>query len=53
MREWLDDFVYRTDLGPGIFLFGAAVSFFVAQLTVTYHAFRAARTDPVLALREE
>jgi putative ABC transport system permease protein len=53
MRSWLDNFAYRTDLGPEAFIFGSALTLVVAQLTVTYHAWRAARTDPVLALRDE
>ncbi len=53
MQGWLDNFAYRTDLGPGAFILGVALTLVVAQLTVTYHAWRAARTDPVLALRDE
>ena len=53
MRGWLDNFAYRTDLGPMVFLFGSLTTLIIAQLTVTYHAYRAARTDPVLALRDE
>lgn len=53
VRSWLDNFAYRTDLGPEAFIFGSALTLVVAQLTVTYHAWRAARTDPVLALRDE
>ena len=52
-RGWLDNFAYRTDLGPTVFILGAAVALIIAQLTVTFHAYRAARTDPVLALRDE
>ena len=53
MRGWLDNFAYRTDLGPLVFMLSAAVALIIAQLTVTFHAYRAAQTDPVLALRDE
>lgn len=52
-RGWLDNFAYRTDLGPLVFILGAGAALTVAQLTVTFHAYRAARMDPVLALRDE
>ena len=53
MRGWLDNFAYRTDLGPGVFVLGPLLALFIAQATVTFHALRAAQTDPVLALRDE
>jgi len=52
-RWWLSEFSFRIDLGPGIFLITALVTTTVAILTVMYHAFRTARTNPVLALRYE
>jgi putative ABC transport system permease protein len=53
MRGWLDNFAYRTDLGPLVFIFGSAIALIIAQLTITFHAYRAAQADPVLALRDE
>jgi ABC-type antimicrobial peptide transport system permease subunit len=52
-RWWLSEFSFRIDLGPGLFLITALVTTTVAILTVMYHAFRTARTNPVLALRYE
>ena len=46
MRGWLDNFAYRTELGPGVFVFGALVALVIAQTTVTFHSLRAAHTDP-------
>jgi putative ABC transport system permease protein len=51
--RWLDEFSYRIDLGPGIFIITALITTAVAILTVMYHAFRTARTNPVMALRYE
>ena len=53
MRGWLDNFAYRIELGPGVFLLGTLLTLAIAQATVAYHALRAARTDPVVALRYE
>ena len=53
MRGWLDNFAYRTDLGPLVFIFASAITLIIAQLTITFHAYRAAQADPVLALRDE
>jgi putative ABC transport system permease protein len=52
-RWWLKEFSSRIDLGAGLFLLTALVTTTVAILTVLYHAFRTARTNPVLALRYE
>lgn len=53
MDGWLNRFAYRTELGIGVFVLGALLTMVIAQATVTYHALRAARTDPVKALRYE
>jgi putative ABC transport system permease protein len=53
MRNWLDNFAYRIDLGPLMFLGAAAVALGVAWLTVAGIATRAARANPVHALRYE
>jgi putative ABC transport system permease protein len=53
MRRWLDQFTYRIDLGPGLFLLGAVIAFAVAMLAVSWQTARAARTNPVEALRYE
>lgn len=53
MSRWLDDFAYHITLGPGIFLLAGFGALLVALATVSYHAFRAANTDPVRSLRSE
>jgi putative ABC transport system permease protein len=53
MHQWLTDFAYRVDLGPGPFVGAAGAALAIAAVTVSYHAYRAARTDPTRALRSE
>jgi putative ABC transport system permease protein len=50
---WLQDFAYHVDLGPVPFAVAAIGGLSIAALTVSYHALRAARTDPARALRSE
>ncbi|UCE41443.1 MAG: ABC transporter permease [Candidatus Aminicenantes bacterium] len=53
MKGWLQDYHYRIGLGFPIFVLAAAISVLIAQLTVSYQAVRAARSNPVSALRYE
>ncbi len=53
MRGWLQDYHYRIGLGLPIFILAAAISILIAQLTVSYQAVRAARSNPVNSLRYE
>ncbi|GAB3324096.1 ABC transporter permease [Larkinella ripae] len=53
MSNWLNDFVYRIELGPGIFLLAMLITFVIATLTVGYRSWRAALADPVKSLRAE
>ncbi|GAB5518572.1 MAG: ABC transporter permease [Rhodothermales bacterium] len=50
-QQWLADFAYRIDLGPGVFLFASATAILIALLTVSYQAIKTARTNPVDAIR--
>ena len=53
MRGWLDGFSYRIDLSPMPFLIAGLTSLAIAWLIVGAHAFRAARANPIDALRYE
>ena len=53
MNQWLQDFVYRVAIDPGIFLLSAALALAVAFLTIGGHAVRAARANPVDSLKYE
>ena len=51
--RWLQDFAYRIDLHPVYFLLGGMLALLLALATMTYQALKAARTNPVDALRTE
>jgi putative ABC transport system permease protein len=53
MDRWLDDFAYRVELGPLLFVAAGLVALVIALATVSGQAFRAATADPVKALRTE
>jgi putative ABC transport system permease protein len=53
MERWLESFAYRVSLDPLLFLGAGLTALAVAGTTALYHALRAARSRPVLALRYE
>ena len=53
MILWLRNFVYRTDIGIGPFLFSALVMLGLTGLTVSYHAIKSAIARPIDSLRYE
>ncbi len=53
MRDWLNDFDARIDLGPAPFLAAGAIALAIAFGTVASHAIRVARANPIIALRYE
>ena len=53
MTEWLDTFAFHTKPEVSVFLLAGGVVLAVALLTVSYHALRAARSNPVEALQYE
>jgi ABC-type antimicrobial peptide transport system permease subunit len=53
MNQWLQDFAYRIDIGLGTFILAAILALVIALLTVSYQAVKAAKANPVEALRYE
>ncbi|MET0636709.1 MAG: ABC transporter permease [Chitinophagaceae bacterium] len=53
LNKWLADYQFRMDLNWAIFAAGAVLTAFVALVTVSLQAFRAARANPVKSLRSE
>ncbi len=53
MNSWLNNFVYRIDIGIGIFAIAILTSILLAWLTVGYKSIKAAKANPVKSLRSE
>ena len=53
MNAWLQNYVYHTTLGPGIFVIGLLSTFAVAFVTVGFQSIQAAVANPVKSLRSE
>jgi putative ABC transport system permease protein len=53
MRNWLDGFAYRIDLGPAPFFAAGFGAIAIAIATTAFHAVQVARSRPVAALRYE
>jgi putative ABC transport system permease protein len=53
MNRWLENYAYRTSLGPGIFLLSTLGALLVALLATGLQAVRAALANPVDSLRCE
>lgn len=53
LSGWLSTFAYRVNLRPEIFLAGGLLALLIGLATIAYHTLRAARANPVKALRYE
>lgn len=53
MREWLSNFAFRIDLTAPAFIISGVVAFLIAFFTVSFHAIRAAESNPVKSLKYE
>jgi putative ABC transport system permease protein len=52
-KDWLNDFAYRIDISPWIFISAIVSTYLIAMLTIAWQVLQAARTNPVNALRYE
>ena len=53
MKDWLQSFAYRIDIGIHYFLMALLIVMVIAIITVSWHAIRTANTDPAKTLRYE
>ncbi|MEQ9425574.1 MAG: ABC transporter permease [Cyclobacteriaceae bacterium] len=53
MDLWLQDFAFRTELQPMTFVLAGVITFVISWTTMSFQSLRAARTNPVKALRDE
>ncbi|MFC1476849.1 ABC transporter permease [candidate division KSB1 bacterium] len=52
-KAFLQNFAYRIDIGSGVFILTGLTSILIAFLTVCYQTIKAARANPIDALRYE
>lgn len=53
LEGWLQSFAYRVDVGIGTFALAGGLALFIAFMTMTYQALKAANANPVETLRYE
>jgi putative ABC transport system permease protein len=53
MNKWLQDFSYRINISWSIFVIAASLALFVALVTISFQAIKAALANPVKSLRTE
>jgi len=53
MKNWLQDFAYRISMGWWVFLLSSVIALIIAVLTVSFHAVKAAVSDPAKSLHYE
>ncbi len=53
MNLWLENFAYKIDINPFLYVFAGVVLLLIALATVSYQSFRAATSNPVDTLRSE
>ncbi|REA57886.1 ABC transporter permease [Dyadobacter luteus] len=53
MQQWLDNYSYRIEISPLIFVAVGAVAIIIAIVTVSFQSIKAAMVNPVKSLRSE
>lgn len=53
MNQWLSDFAYHIEVGPGIFALAGISALVIALLTVSWQSIKAALSNPVESLKSE
>lgn len=53
MGGWLQNFAYRIDLSPTCFIASTGAALIITLIIIAYQALKAARSNPVEALRYE
>ncbi len=53
MQKWLENFAYKMDLGPGMFVLGGVLPVVIDGMTTGYQTIKAAQANPIDLLRYE
>ena len=53
MKQWLNDFAYRTGISLWVFMLSACIVLLISLITLSFQAQKAARINPAITLRSE
>jgi putative ABC transport system permease protein len=53
MSNWLENYVYRTDIGIPLLIFAGLITIVITFITISYKAYQAAITNPANSIRTE
>jgi putative ABC transport system permease protein len=53
MKNWLQDFEYRVEPEISLFIYASIAALLIAVFTTSFQSLKAARLNPVKALRNE
>jgi len=53
MNGWLQDFHFRINIGPDVFLTAAGITLLIAWVTMSWQSIKAAVANPVDSLKDE
>lgn len=53
MNKFLEEFSYKEEIGPSVFLTGLGITVFIALITVGYKSIQAAMANPAQSLKSE
>ncbi|HLK27059.1 MAG TPA: ABC transporter permease [Puia sp.] len=53
MHKWLENFAYRTSISWWVFVVAGLIAAFIALITISFQAIKAAMSNPVKTLRSE
>ncbi len=53
LHRWLQQYEYRAPLSAWVFCAASGGAFFIALCTISFHAFKAARSNPIKSLRSQ
>ena len=53
MRQWLNDFAFKTSLNPWIFLLSGLIVLLISMITLSFQAQKAFRINPAISIKYE
>ena len=53
MNKWLENYAYRININPWIFILSAIITIAVVLATISFHTIKAATANPVESLKYE